>query len=1077
MSGDYTRVRFDPINGFSGVHKQQGRVSLDAEFNEFEEILDRRARSEMFDIVGAAVVPLTTKLGFQIGFAGGGLTIGRGRAYVDGIQAECFGDLSDPTKTVLDVDLNGVHGPDAVGLPYAQQPFYYSVPAFPALSGGPATDLVYLDVWQREVTVYERPDLLEQALNGADTATRVQTAWQVKVLQGVPDDACKNDPASWTTLTAPSTARLTASVTPAPPAPGPCTINPAGGYTGLENRLYRIEVHAAGTLGGAGKATFKWSRDNASLVASVTAIKASGIQSVITVDTTGRDSWKRFSNGDTIELLDDLVEYSMHDTGASGSIAKIVSVNDATGEITIDTNLSAFAIVPGRHPRIRRWDVAKPGDAAVRNVGNGVSIPLEEGISITFSAADTDTLHAGDYWVFAARTADGTIDPVIDAPPRGILHHYAKLGVVSGGAVQHDCRTFWPPPSGGGESCECTRCVTEESHSSKTLTIQMAVNQVIAAGGGTVCICTGTFVLDDTVTVANAVSLRIRGEGTATRLVRWGDKPALAITSSIDVAVSDLLVATARDGKEAWNAVEIGDSAAVALERAVVAEDVYALFDYLENRTTNRPLGAAVALYGLLANGKIRECVLAGQEGVAGPYGGDGDPRYLVTADLGIEDNLLFARGWGVLFGGLRRRVVTESGRVRPATFQLFADQTRISRNSIFGCEGAAIQFWGSTYFGRVNVADNVADVRGSGIIAGANCADIAGNAVVGLGSREATSGTGIALVASGESELSDCRILANRVDGFSEGGIGLETDLDTVLVKQNIVERSGGGVVMAPEVSATALSVANNVISEISAPPGGDDSSIVAGIMLVNASASSVLDNVVRRVGTGENDKAAGLRAGIQLATCPSVRVAGNQVDEIGQADSTGVTAGIASTVPYESLEVVDNRVGPSPVRVGEWFALLIEEQQQSLPVFYIASTVSLKAAPAFVAAKGGLNSVTGVRGNVLEAVEYATVARVFSLDNCVFAENRCNGASTLKHVPVQLKVKTLALTSNHVLGSGDDTWAVVATVTGKGKPHTKGGVQEAAATVLGNLTRPAIELNGQILGGVWAPLNLILV
>jgi Family of unknown function (DUF6519) len=88
MSGDYTRFTFDPVKGFSGLLKQQGRVSLDADFNEFEEILDRRSRAEMFDVVGQTVVPETTPHGFEISFTGPGkLAIGRGRAYVDGILA------------------------------------------------------------------------------------------------------------------------------------------------------------------------------------------------------------------------------------------------------------------------------------------------------------------------------------------------------------------------------------------------------------------------------------------------------------------------------------------------------------------------------------------------------------------------------------------------------------------------------------------------------------------------------------------------------------------------------------------------------------------------------------------------------------------------------------------------------------------------------------------------------------------------------------------------------------------------------------------------------------------------------
>src|SRR5579884_1094575 len=110
MGGDYTRVRFDPVKQFSGVRKQQGRVSLDSDFNEFEAILDRRRRAQMYDTVGRAVVPKTTPNGFKIGVSGGHLTIGIGRAYVDGILAECFGDLSDAAKTVRDDVLGGVVG-------------------------------------------------------------------------------------------------------------------------------------------------------------------------------------------------------------------------------------------------------------------------------------------------------------------------------------------------------------------------------------------------------------------------------------------------------------------------------------------------------------------------------------------------------------------------------------------------------------------------------------------------------------------------------------------------------------------------------------------------------------------------------------------------------------------------------------------------------------------------------------------------------------------------------------------------------------------------------------------------------
>ena len=498
MSGDHTRFTFDPAKGYSGVLKQQGRVSLDADFNEFEEILDRQSRAEMYDIVGQAVVPKTTQSGFQIQVNGAGkLTIGVGRAYVDGILTECFGDLSNAATTVRDDHVGGVVGPGA--LVYDLQPFYYQSPnasgAFPALSTtAGAIDLVYLDVWQREVTVYEDPALREPALNGPDTATRVQTAWQVKILAGADASSCATPPATWATLTAPSTARLTASVTPTAPPGGPCIINPTGGYTGIENRLYRVEIHRAGTLSGTGgtqRAQLKWSRDNASLVAAVQSIvNVSATESVITVSSTGRDSWMRFSLNDYIELIDDSIEFALRDTGNGGRIMQVIAEpNHATGEIRVNQSLSTFAVAANRNPRIKRWD-AVGAQTPVRDVNNGTAIALEEGISVTFGGGASDTLHAGDFWVFAARTADGSIDKVVNAPPRGSLHHFARLALVTAGApptMLSDCRTFWPADVPASQGC-CTILVKPGEDIQKAIDTLKIIN---AGNGGCICLKAG----------------------------------------------------------------------------------------------------------------------------------------------------------------------------------------------------------------------------------------------------------------------------------------------------------------------------------------------------------------------------------------------------------------------------------------------------------------------------------------------------------------------------------------------------------------------------------------------------------
>jgi hypothetical protein len=264
MAGDYTRLTFEPRKDHAGVLMQQGRVTLDADWNELVELIDRRLRAETIDVIGRCVVPRETPDGFAIGLAGGTLTIGRGRAYVDGLLAENHG--ADPLE--LDPALAELRGTQPIA--YEQQPYLPNAAAAAPLPTS-GTHLAYLDVWQREVTHLEDPQLVEKAI-GVDTATRLQTAWQVRLLEAPPGTTCDSRVAGWDTLTAPSAGRLTTGAVGVPVPTDPCTIPPSGGYRGTENRLYRVEIHDEGPFG---TATFKWSRDNASIASQVTAIDAS----------------------------------------------------------------------------------------------------------------------------------------------------------------------------------------------------------------------------------------------------------------------------------------------------------------------------------------------------------------------------------------------------------------------------------------------------------------------------------------------------------------------------------------------------------------------------------------------------------------------------------------------------------------------------------------------------------------------------------------------------------------------------------------------------------------------------------
>ena len=241
MGADFSRVRANPLLDFTGVELKQGGVLLDADFNELVAATDRRLRALASDVLGRATVSSTTPEAFKIGVAAGGLTIARGRLYVDGLLAENHGAVSeDPAKKELDPLLADVRYGDA--LTYADQPYLPNAPALPQ-SG---KHLVYLDVWQREVTHLEHPGLVEIAV-GVETSSRVQTVWQVHVLGPDARNArcasADEDFEGWTELIAPSGGRLTTGTYEVEDEGDPCELPPTGGYRGLENQTYRVEIH------------------------------------------------------------------------------------------------------------------------------------------------------------------------------------------------------------------------------------------------------------------------------------------------------------------------------------------------------------------------------------------------------------------------------------------------------------------------------------------------------------------------------------------------------------------------------------------------------------------------------------------------------------------------------------------------------------------------------------------------------------------------------------------------------------------------------------------------------------------
>ena len=453
MKGDFSRLRFDKEKHYSNVLMQQGRVQVDADWNEQQSIYQHRIETEARDVIGSCGAPKNDP-GFRISIQDGKLRIGKGRYYVEGILCESESDIA-----------------------YNEQPdFFDAEDVIDSLTESEITvGLIFLDTWKQHITSLEDPNIREKALGGPDTATRIKTIWQVKVLPIKTADAntvtCNTPFSEWRELIDPGTGKMNARTEPPSDIDGPCLLKPGAGYQRLENQLYRIEVHKGGNT--RSEATFKFSRDNGSVVTSIKSISGSEI----TVEDVGKDEVLGFANGQWVEILDDRMELN----DQRGHLIQIDSVNPATGVITMKTPPPAVDIT--RHAKLRRWD--QTGSSATQDGVNMASdwMSIEGGIEVQFSEG---SYKSGDYWMIPARTATGEIEwPPYEIPnrnpvpqsPLGIQHHYCRLALLRFEGEQwivEDCRQFFSPLNELTGSC----CVMVEDME-RALRMEQAPRQYI----------------------------------------------------------------------------------------------------------------------------------------------------------------------------------------------------------------------------------------------------------------------------------------------------------------------------------------------------------------------------------------------------------------------------------------------------------------------------------------------------------------------------------------------------------------------------------------------------------------------
>ncbi|MEK6374879.1 MAG: DUF6519 domain-containing protein [Acidobacteriota bacterium] len=396
MKVDVSRNTFKRAHNFSRVLHQQGRVLIDADQNEQTSIFLDYLRTLAADLIGPHAGP-GGNLGFEIiKYTSDGqhlkqFSIGDGRYYVDGMLVENAAEIVYPG------DLSKM-----------DPPF-----------------VIYLDAWERPITALEDPRIREVALGEADTCARAKVVWRVGVLSLDLADEERNcarfdKSAAWKKLLLelqPRPLLEARAHVDAAAATNPCTVPPDAGYRGMENQLYRVEIHHGERKD---DATFKWSRDNGTRVFAIEAMSGN----IVTVKHLGHDTRDGLEIGDWVEYADDRLAML---EGAPGFIpAQLLQVQDIDDtELTVTLSAGAgVSFDAGQHPLLRRWD------GRLRNMSENEWLDLELGVQIRFAAGKT--YRPGDYWLIPARTATGDVEEPKDTPvePHGVRHYFAPLALA-----------------------------------------------------------------------------------------------------------------------------------------------------------------------------------------------------------------------------------------------------------------------------------------------------------------------------------------------------------------------------------------------------------------------------------------------------------------------------------------------------------------------------------------------------------------------------------------------------------------------------------------------------------------------
>jgi hypothetical protein len=394
MGSDRARVSYDKTRQYRSVVMQQGRVTVEADWNEAQLIATEEERKEALDVVGPAG---TQDDGYRVLEPGTvpnppfDFTVGPGTMFVGGVRAFA----PDPI----------VYSQQSDWLDHSTDPDWVE-PA--ALSNRQAHEDIYLLLREQEVSAVEDTALREVALGGPDTAQRTRLIQHI-VRSGTDASTCDDARASlakhwasegltphYDTMRLLSSATLQVSFPPSDQSPDPCEPPATGGYLGADNQLIRIQISS---VDGNGNYRFVWGYDDASFLYRVQPLDSQNLK----LQSRPVDQYHRPRAGQAVEVL--------RSAAALGGDNFIASATGVVSTLTIpyDSDLQTVTLPAGSplpaayqsaddNPMVflRVWEEEKP-------VVPGTPTDLgKTGMQITLQAAG-GIFHVGDFWLIAVR--------------------------------------------------------------------------------------------------------------------------------------------------------------------------------------------------------------------------------------------------------------------------------------------------------------------------------------------------------------------------------------------------------------------------------------------------------------------------------------------------------------------------------------------------------------------------------------------------------------------------------------------------------------------------------------------------